>query len=130
MRISRPTWYPTKKEHGKVVPTWNYAVVHARGPLRVIEDRAWLRQFVEQLTNRYEASRREPWKVSDAPSAFIDTMVESIIGVEIPIAQLTGKWKVSQNRPEKDRVGVVDGLMQLTGEANLAMATMVQKKGG
>ena len=125
-----PAWYPTKAEHGKVVPTWNYAVVHARGPLRVIEDRDWLRQLVEQLTNRYESSRSEPWKVSDAPPPFIDTMIESIVGIEIPIAQLTGKWKVSQNRPEKDRVGVTAGLMQLPGEANRAMATMVQKKGG
>ncbi|MBC8119196.1 MAG: FMN-binding negative transcriptional regulator [Burkholderiaceae bacterium] len=125
-----PGWYPTKHEHGKVVPTWNYAVVHARGPLRVIEDRDWLRQFVEQLTNRYEGSRSDPWKVSDAPPPFIDTLIESIVGIEIPIAQLTGKWKVSQNRPEKDRVGVAHGLMQLAGEANQAMATMVQKKGG
>lgn len=125
-----PAWYPTKQEHGKVVPTWNYAVVHARGPLRVIEDRDWLRQFVEQLTNRYEGSRSDPWKVSDAPPPFIDTLIESIVGIEIPIAQLNGKWKVSQNRPEKDRVGVADGLMRLAGETNLAMATMVQKKGG
>lgn len=125
-----PAWYPTKNEHGKVVPTWNYAVVHARGPLRVIEDRDWLRRFVEQLTNRYEAARSDPWKVTDAPPPFIETLIESIVGIEIPIAQLTGKWKVSQNRPEKDRVGVVHGLMQLAGEGNRAMATMVQKKGG
>lgn len=125
-----PAWYPTKKEHGKVVPTWNYAVVHARGPLRAIEDRRWLRQFVEQLTNRYETARSDPWQVSDAPAPFIDTLIESIVGIEIPIAQLTGKWKVSQNRPTKDRIGVADALMQLPQESNHAMAALVQEKGG
>lgn len=126
-----PAWYATKKEHGKVVPTWNYAVVHAYGALRVIDDRAWLRQFVERLTHRYEAQRTDPWKVSDAPSDFIDTMVEAIIGIEIPIARLTGKWKVSQNRPEKDRAGVVEGLMQQTNDDAAAMAKLVrQSKGG
>lgn len=126
-----PAWYATKQESGKVVPTWNYAVVHAHGPLRVIDDRAWLRKFVEQLTDRYEANRSEPWKVTDAPADFIDTMVSAIVGIEIPIARLTGKWKVSQNRPGKDRAGVVEGLMQQTDDAAAAMAQLVrQTKGG
>ncbi|MGH6608716.1 MAG: FMN-binding negative transcriptional regulator [Burkholderiaceae bacterium] len=125
-----PSWYASKKEHGKVVPTWNYAVVHARGPLRVIEDRTWLRRFVERLTDRYEAPRAAPWKVSDAPEDFIDTMIGSIIGIEIPIAQLTGKWKVSQNRPQKDRAGVTEGLMQDPSEDAIAMARWVQQKSG
>ncbi len=125
-----PSWYPTKRETGKVVPTWNYAVVHASGPLRVIDDRAWLRRFVEQLTNRHEAPRSAPWKVTDAPADFIDTMTSAIVGIEVPIVQLTGKWKVSQNRPQKDRTGVAAGLMQITNDAAASMAQLVQQKKG
>lgn len=126
-----PSWYPTKKEHGKVVPTWNYAVVHATGPLRVIDEQGWVRRFVEQLTNRHEAPRTDPWKVTDAPADFVDTMTSAIVGVEIPIARLTGKWKVSQNRPEKDRAGVVEGLLQNRSDDSTSMAHLVgQKKGG
>lgn len=126
-----PAWYATKKEHGKVVPTWNYAVVHAHGPLRVIDDREWLRQFVGKLTDRHEATRSDPWKVTDAPAEFIDTMVAAIVGIEIPIAKLTGKWKVSQNRPEKDRAGVVEGLAHPPSDLATSMAQLVrQKKSG
>jgi len=126
-----PSWYPTKKEHGKVVPTWNYAVVHAMGPLRVIDEQAWVRRFVEQLTQRHEAHRSDPWKVTDAPTDFVDTMTSAIVGIEIPIAQLTGKWKVSQNRPAKDRAAVVEALLQDRSDASNAMAQLVrQKKGG
>lgn len=125
-----PGWYPTKSEHGKVVPTWNYAVVHAHGPLRVIDDPKWLRQFVDTLTQRYEAPRTEPWKVSDAPADFIETLIGSIVGIEIPIARLTGKWKVSQNRPEKDRAGVIKGLLEQSSEMHEAMGRLVQRKGG
>ncbi len=108
-----PSYYPTKAATGKVVPTWNYATVHAHGPLRVIEDPAWLRRLVEQLTDRYEATRpagEVPWHVGDAPEAFIETMLKAIVGIELPIARLEGKWKVSQNRPAEDRAGVVAGL--------------------
>ena len=126
-----PSWYPTKKEHGKVVPTWNYAVVHATGPLRVIDEQAWVRRFVEQLTHRHEAHRSDPWQVTDAPAHFVDTMTSAIVGIEIPISRLTGKWKVSQNRPEKDRAGVVEGLLQDRSDASNKMAQLVgQKKGG
>ena len=126
-----PSWYPTKKEHGKVVPTWNYAVVHATGPIRVIDDQAWVRRFVEQLTLRHEAHRSNPWKVTDAPADFVDTMTSAIVGIEIPISRLTGKWKVSQNRPEKDRAGVVEALLQDRSDAGNEMAQLVgQKKGG
>ncbi|MBA3254126.1 MAG: FMN-binding negative transcriptional regulator [Pseudomonadota bacterium] len=124
-----PAWYATKKEHGKVVPTWNYAVVHAHGPLRVIDDRAWLRQFVGKLTDRHEATRSDPWKVTDAPAEFIDTMVAAIVGIEIPIAKLTGKWKVSQNRPEKDRAGVVEGLVHPPSDLATSMAQLVSERG-
>lgn len=123
-----PAWYATKKEHGKVVPTWNYAVVHAHGPLRVIDDPNWLRQFVGKLTDRHEAPRSDPWKVTDAPADFIDTMVAGIIGIEIPIAKLTGKWKVSQNRPAKDRAGVIEGLGHLPSDLATSMAQLVRDK--
>jgi len=108
-----PSWYPTKRETAKVVPTWNYAVVHAHGAIRFIDDRAWLRAFVEKLTNRHEAGRREPWKITDAPSDYIEKQLGAIIGLEITVARLVGKWKVSQNRPVQDRNGVVEGLLQM-----------------
>lgn len=121
-----PAWYVTKKEHGKVVPTWNYAVVHAHGPLRVIDDRKWLREFVGKLTDRHEAPRSDPWKVTDAPADFIDTMVAGIVGIEIPIAKLAGKWKVSQNRPAQDRAGVIEGLGHLPSDLATSMAQLVR----
>jgi transcriptional regulator len=121
-----PSWYPTKRESGKVVPTWNYAVVHAHGPLRVIEDRDWLRSLVSTLTARYEAGRPDAWQVSDAPSAFIDQMLEMIVGIELPIARMAGKWKTSQNRPERDRAGVVVALDEEPGDDSAAMAQLVR----
>jgi transcriptional regulator len=122
-----PAWYPTKAETGKVVPTWNYAVVHAHGRLQVIDDRVWLRAFVEKLTKRHESKRLEPWHVTDAPADFIDTMVGAIVGIEIPIARLVGKFKVSQNRPGKDRRGAIEGLLREGGEPGAAMADLVRR---
>jgi transcriptional regulator len=122
-----PGWYPTKGETGKVVPTWNYAVVHAHGPVRVVDDRAWLRDFVTRLTARHEAGRQEPWHVTDAPASYIDQMLGAIIGLEIPISRLAGKWKMSQNRPAQDRAGVVDGLARERGEPGAAMADLVRR---
>lgn len=110
-----PSWYPSKRETGKVVPTYNYAVVHAYGRLCSIEDPAWLRRFVERLTGRFESGRAEPWQVADAPESYIDAQLRAIVGIEIPITRLLGKWKVSQNRSALDRAGVVDGLK---GNAN------------
>jgi len=123
-----PGWYPTKKETGKVVPTWNYAVVHAHGVPRFIEDRAWLRAFVERLTNRHEAGRADPWKITDAPRDYVETMLGAIVGIEMPLARLVGKWKVSQNRPAADRAGVVEGLRRQGGEAAAAMAELVRRE--
>jgi transcriptional regulator len=122
-----PRWYPTKTETGKVVPTWNYVVVHAHGAPRFIDDRVWLRAFVEMLTDRHEARRPEPWKVTDAPADYIDKQVGAIIGLEIPIARLIGKWKVSQNRPSHDRAGVVAGLLQEAPRSAAAMADWVRR---
>lgn len=123
-----PAWYQTKQETGKVVPTYNYAVVHAGGPMRIIEDRAWLRAFVERLTNRHEAGRPQPWKVTDAPADFIEHMLGAIIGIEIPLTKLAGKWKVSQNRPATDLDGVVRGLNGESGAR--AMADLVKEAAG
>ncbi|ATE62034.1 FMN-binding negative transcriptional regulator [Thauera sinica] len=105
-----PSWYPSKAEHGKVVPTWNYAMVQVRGEPRVIDDAAWLRAQVERLTGDLENGRGHPWKVSDAPGDFIAAQLKGIVGVEIPIRSMQGKWKLSQNRLPADRQGVIDGL--------------------
>jgi transcriptional regulator len=121
-----PSWYATKQETAKVVPTWNYAVVHAYGPVRVIDDPAWVRAFVERLTNRHEGGRPDPWKVTDAPEDYVDSMVKAIVGIEFPITRLIGKWKVSQNRPEQDRAGVIEGLLQDGGETAMTMARLVR----
>ena len=109
------------------MPTWNYAGVHAHGTLRFIDDRAWLRAFVEQLTNRHEAGRPDPWKVTDAPPDYIERQLGAIIGLEIPITRLIGKWKVSQNRPVQDRDGVVEGLLQEGGHSAQAIANLVRE---
>ena len=125
-----PSWYPTKQEGGKVVPTWNYAVVHAYGPLRAVDDPAWLRAFVERLTNRHESGRTAPWHVTDAPADYVEKMVTAIVGIELPVTRLLGKWKTSQNRPARDRAGVVAGLEQDGGDAASAMAALVRETGG
>ena len=104
-----PGWYATKQETGKVVPTWNYTVVHAYGRLRFIEDRAWLRALVERLTTRYEAGRPAPWAVSDAPADFLDAVLGAFVGFELAITRLVGKWKLGQNRPDADREGLARG---------------------
>jgi transcriptional regulator len=122
-----PSWYPTKADTGKVVPTWNYAVVHAHGTVRFIDDRVWLRGFVEMLTNRHEAPRREPWKITDAPPDYIERQLGAIIGVEIPIARLVGKWKASQNRPAADREGAAQGLSREGGRPGAAMARLIRQ---
>ncbi len=105
-----PSWYATKAETGRVVPTWNYALVEARGPVRAIHDAGWLRRQVDDLTAVQEGGRPAPWGVSDAPASFVNSQLRGIVGVEITLTSLTGKWKVSQNRTEADRRGVVRGL--------------------
>jgi transcriptional regulator len=105
-----PSWYPSKREHGKAVPTWNYVAVHASGPLRPIDDAAWLRAFVTRLTERHEHALPEPWHVTDAPEAYLASMLRGIVGVEMPVRRLEGKWKLSQNRSPADVDGTIDGL--------------------
>ncbi|GLS24187.1 transcriptional regulator [Labrys miyagiensis] len=119
-----PSWYETKRETGKVVPTWNYVTVHAHGRLRILDDPAWLRAQITALTNTQEASRFLPWHVDDAPEAFLQAQIKGIVGLEIEIASLEGKWKVSQNRPEADRDGVHAGLSE---RGDLAMADLVKR---
>lgn len=122
-----PSWYAAKEEHGRVVPTWNYVVVQARGTPRLIEDAGWIRAQIGELTASQENRRPEPWKVSDAPEPFILGQIGAIVGVEIPIASIEGKWKVSQNRSAADRKGVEDGLRRegLSEE----MARLVAERG-
>jgi transcriptional regulator len=126
-----PSWYETKRETGKVVPTWNYAIVQVRGKPRVIEDRAWLAGQIAELTETHESDRAEPWRVTDAPEAFIAAQLKGIVGIEIDIAEISGKWKVSQNRPVGDRAGVAEGLTAAAGGAsNREMARLVRRFGG
>lgn len=105
-----PSWYATKAETGRVVPTWNYVVVHAYGRIRFIEDGDWLLAHLMRMTNRFEAGRPEPWRVTDAPADFIQGLLKGIVGFELEVTRLAGKWKMSQNRSEADRDGVVKGL--------------------
>ncbi len=122
-----PLWYRTTVETGKVVPTWNYAIVHAYGPLKAIEDAGWLREMVTTLTDVHEAGFPEPWKVEDAPADYITGLLQAIVGIEIPIARLEGKWKVSQNRTAKDREGVVSGLKGMAEMVKVALDRDTQK---
>lgn len=115
-----PGWYPTKVESGKAVPTWNYATVHAHGRLRVIDDAAWLRAHVEALTAANEAVFPEPWQVADAPADYIDRMLAAVVGIEITVTRLEGKWKASQNQPPQNRAGVVRGLREADAAAPMA----------
>ena len=115
-----PSWYASKKEHGRVVPTWNYAVVQVRGTPRVIDDAVWLRAQIGALTASQEDRRAQPWSVADAPEAFVAGQIKAIIGVEIPIVTIEGKWKVSQNRPDADRRGVEEGLRREGGSEEMA----------
>ncbi len=122
-----PSWYPGTREHGKEVPTWNYAVVHAYGPLNVIEDPSWLLAHLEKLTETHEAGSEVPWKVSNAPAEFIAQQLDGIIGLEIPIRRLEGKWKVSQNKSERDRKAVAEELAKLKTPESMAMRKLVTR---
>ena len=121
-----PSWYATKRETATVVPTWNYVVVHAHGALRLVDDAAWLRSHVEALTQEHEGRREMPWAVDDAPADFVDQLLGRIIGIEISVTRLVGKWKVSQNRPAADRAGVVEGLEREGLASGMEMAALVK----
>ncbi|APF37141.1 transcriptional regulator [Chelatococcus daeguensis] len=121
-----PSWYETKKETGKVVPTWNYAIVQVRGPVRVIEDREWLRRQITALTAQHEEGRTQPWAVTDAPEDFVAAQLKGIVGIEMTIESIEGKWKVSQNRPAPDRIGVAEGLAAETDPQAARMERLVR----
>lgn len=121
-----PSWYPSKREHGKAVPTWNYVVVHAHGCPAAVHDAAWLREHLKVMTNTHEAHQAQPWQLSDAPPDYIELMLRNIVGIEMPISRLEGKWKISQNRPEEDRLSVAAALSGRNDSNSLAMAALIQ----
>jgi transcriptional regulator len=123
-----PSWYATKQETGKVVPTWNYAVVHAYGTLRAIDDASWVRTQLEALTAHNEARFAQPWAVSDAPHEFTDKLLEAVVGIEIVITKLSGKWKVSQNQPAQNQTGVIEGLSNSGLRDAEAMAALIEAR--
>ena len=121
-----PAWYPSKKESGKVVPTWNYAVVHAQGHIKLNEDSHWLRSHVSQMTNIHEPIYQSNWKLDDAPEDYVQTMLKAIIGIEIEVESLVGKFKLSQNRPPEDYDAVVKELDQSPQEMLQAMRQYIK----
>jgi transcriptional regulator len=120
-----PSWYPSKQEHGRVVPTWNYAVVHAHGALQIHDDPAWTHALVEELTRAHEAPRPAPWAVGDAPADYIAQLNRAIVGIEIPVVHLEGKWKTSGNQPAANRAGVAQALAASPHETERQMAALV-----
>lgn len=121
-----PSWYATKKETGKVVPTWNYAVVHAYGFLRVVDNASWLRAQLVALTEDNEAPFPEPWEIADAPPEYIEKIIAAIVGVEMVVTRMLGKWKVSQNQPTKNQASVISGLKSSRLPESEAMAALVE----
>ena len=122
-----PNWYPSKHVTGREVPTWNYAVVHVHGRLRVIDDAAWLRVLLERLTDRHEANQPHPWQVSDAPDDHIETSLRAIVGLEIAIERIEGKFKLSQNHPAANRQGVNQGLRERAAAGDAALAAAMHE---
>jgi len=123
-----PSWYESKREHGKVVPTWNYVVVHAHGRLEIVEDEDWLLAHLEDLVAANESGREQPWAISDAPADFIDGMTRGIVGLRLTVDRLEGKWKMSQNREMRDRQGVVKGLTSRNRGDDLEIAESVARQ--
>jgi transcriptional regulator len=128
-----PSWYPSKHEHGKVVPTWNYELVHVHGTVRVHDDPEWVRMLVSDLTDRHESDRSgppQPWRVTDAPASYIDGQLRAIVGVEVEISSIEAKRKLSQNRPEGDRAGVEVALTTSGGPRDHEVASAMRKLRG
>jgi transcriptional regulator len=125
-----PSWYETKRQTGKVVPTWNYVAIHAAGPVRFFHDPDQLLALVTRLTERHEGERTEPWAVRDAPEEFISAQLKGIVGFALSITRLEGKWKMGQNRPLADRRGAVDGLLREGGPAEAAAAGVMAGEAG
>ena len=123
-----PEWYEAKREHGRVVPTWNYVAVHAYGTLRFVDDPHFLRRHLESLTSRHESPRAVPWAVSDAPGEYVAQQMKAIVGFELTISRLEGKWKMSQNRSAADIDGVVLGLRESEVPTERAVAEIVEAR--
>ncbi|KAA0070220.1 FMN-binding negative transcriptional regulator [Rhodanobacter sp. T12-5] len=123
-----PNWYPSKHETGREVPTWNYAVVHVHGRLRVIDDATWLRRLLETLTDHHEADQPQPWKISDAPDDHIETSLRAIVGLEVSIDRIEGKFKLSQNHPARNRAGVIAGLRERDGDGDAELAAWMSQQ--
>jgi transcriptional regulator len=120
-----PSWYPSKRQHGKVVPTWNYTEVHARGTARLIEEHDALLRHLHSLTNQNEQAFEQPWSVNDAPRDYIEGMTKAIVGVEVAVESLEGKWKLNQNRIDADRFGVIEGLRTAGSSEGREMAQLM-----
>ncbi|MBI3730885.1 MAG: FMN-binding negative transcriptional regulator [Burkholderiales bacterium] len=123
-----PSWYEEKKSSGEVVPTYNYAVVHAHGPMRIVDNRQEFLRLLNDLSDNFERKFDQPWKVSDAPAEYIDRIMDLIVGIEIPIRRISGKWKTSQNKSTKDRVNMVDGLREKHDPAAHALADVMEQQ--
>jgi transcriptional regulator len=123
-----PRWYEEKQRSGAVVPTYNYAVVHAHGPMRIVEDRQEFLRLLSELSDNFERKFDQPWKVSDAPAEYIDRIMDMIVGIEIPIRRISGKWKTSQNKSTQDRVNMVDGLREQHDPASHALASAMEQQ--
>lgn len=117
-----PNWYPSKHETGREVPTWNYAVVHVHGRLKVIKNAQWLRRLLETLTDHHEAGQSQPWHVGDAPEDHITSSLRGIVGLEVAIERIEGKFKLSQNHPDGNRAGVIEGLRQRDADGDRELA--------
>lgn len=120
-----PSWYATKQDHGKVVPTWNYSAVHVYGEVEFFEDRDRLHQAVSRLTDLYEQARAKPWAITDAPDNYIESQLKGIVGLRLSITRIEGKNKMSQNQPEQNRRGVAAGLAESERETDRAVASMI-----
>jgi transcriptional regulator len=123
-----PNWYPSKHETGREVPTWNYAVVHVHGRLRVIDDAAWLRRLLETLTDHHEAGQPQPWKITDAPEDHIEKSLRAIVGLEVAVDRIEGKFKLSQNHPARNRAGVIAGLRERNGDGDAELAAWMTQQ--
>ena len=123
-----PNWYPTKQETHREVPTWNYAVVHVHGRLKVIDDAAWLRRLLETLTDRHEAGQPQRWKITDAPDDHIEKSLRAIVGLEVAVERIEGKFKLNQNHPARNRAGVIAGLRERDGNGDAELAALMAQQ--
>ncbi len=123
-----PNWYPSKKEHGKVVPTWNYVAVHVHGRMRAVDDVAWIRDQMDRLTQQQESRFEVPWSIDDAPTEYVQRMAQGVVGIELSIERIEAKWKTSQNQTTENRTGVIEALSHSSRDSDRHMAEIVMAK--